>query len=371
MTREELLTDLSAYAAGLDAELSLLRQIQQLSDVQHTATDAADPERVGQVADERERLMAGLLKIEHEIRETRHRLADQQGARRGTARFRGSGPGASAAATWSPGSGVGPGNDAGIARRGSGASRRIAGDRRRGSHTGRLSPRRRPCPQQSIPSEPPRLIPRRGGVCYAASAGSCTAPSVEEARRFPETGGAHTTPGRQHSPRPPSGSDPRRQQPRPRELPHAAARLRGPAADAADPRQSARCGPWRARGGSSAQGRPGASRRSGPGTGRQKLDRRVEPADTLACARVVRRSAPTLPAARPARSGGPGDALVSAASNRTAGRQVSVLAATWRWRAPAAADALRRVQALREIERMAHREPLPRQRVGDAVQSGK
>jgi len=79
VTREEILADLSAYAAGLDAELSLLRRIQRLSEVQREAADSVDAERLEQIADERERLMAGLFRIEHEIRDTRHRLAANQG----------------------------------------------------------------------------------------------------------------------------------------------------------------------------------------------------------------------------------------------------------------------------------------------------
>ena len=78
MTRDEIAIDLSAYAAGLEAELTLLRQIQKVSDGQREATVAGDAEQMKQIADERERLMAGLVRVEHEIRASRAHLAEHQ-----------------------------------------------------------------------------------------------------------------------------------------------------------------------------------------------------------------------------------------------------------------------------------------------------
>ena len=78
MTRRELGESLLAYAAGLEAELALLRHIQRLSSEQQEATRSHDIDRLHQVADERVRLMTGLVRIEHEIRAARHVLAEHQ-----------------------------------------------------------------------------------------------------------------------------------------------------------------------------------------------------------------------------------------------------------------------------------------------------
>ena len=66
-----------AYRPGLEAEMTVLRQLQRLALAQAEATDANDLERLVTVADERERLMAALVEIEHELRPIRRRLADQ------------------------------------------------------------------------------------------------------------------------------------------------------------------------------------------------------------------------------------------------------------------------------------------------------
>lgn len=78
MTARELAEPLQAYAAGLDAELAVLRHIQRLSGDQQDATRNHEIERLHQIADERIRLMTGLVTIEHEIRAARHLLADHQ-----------------------------------------------------------------------------------------------------------------------------------------------------------------------------------------------------------------------------------------------------------------------------------------------------
>jgi hypothetical protein len=78
VNRRELAEPLLAYAAGLEAELALLRHIQRLSAEQQEATRNHDSDRLQQIADERVRLMTGLVKIEHEIRAARHLLAEHQ-----------------------------------------------------------------------------------------------------------------------------------------------------------------------------------------------------------------------------------------------------------------------------------------------------
>ena len=76
MTRDELSRHLTCYEAGLKAELTLLAQIQRLSQDQRVAMNEQDLDRLTACADERARLMAGLVHLEHEIRTSRQILAD-------------------------------------------------------------------------------------------------------------------------------------------------------------------------------------------------------------------------------------------------------------------------------------------------------
>ena len=78
MTTDELARHLSSYAAGLEAELSLLRQIQRLSHAQREAGRTHDIGRLNAVADERDRLMRGLVHVEHEIRDARQVLSEHR-----------------------------------------------------------------------------------------------------------------------------------------------------------------------------------------------------------------------------------------------------------------------------------------------------
>jgi hypothetical protein len=80
LTPAELSQTLSAYASGLEAELALLNRVQRLSAEQQEASREHDAERLRSIADERTRLMSGLVRIEHEIRSARQRLADHQRA---------------------------------------------------------------------------------------------------------------------------------------------------------------------------------------------------------------------------------------------------------------------------------------------------
>jgi hypothetical protein len=76
MTRDELGTHLSTYAAGLEAELSILHQIEDLSAAQQRATTEHDIDQLHRIADERERLMAGLVQVESQIVPSRRILAE-------------------------------------------------------------------------------------------------------------------------------------------------------------------------------------------------------------------------------------------------------------------------------------------------------
>jgi hypothetical protein len=74
MTREELGTHLATYAAGLEAELSILHQIERLSAAQNRATADHDVDQLHRIADERDRLMSGLVRVESQISPSRQVL---------------------------------------------------------------------------------------------------------------------------------------------------------------------------------------------------------------------------------------------------------------------------------------------------------
>ena len=78
MTRRQLADTLARYGAALEAELELLRHVQQLSTDQQDATRRHDSERLQHVAAERVRLMDGLVRIEHEVGADRLVLADHR-----------------------------------------------------------------------------------------------------------------------------------------------------------------------------------------------------------------------------------------------------------------------------------------------------
>ncbi|HEY7789422.1 MAG TPA: hypothetical protein VIC33_02805 [Vicinamibacterales bacterium] len=70
---------LQAYAAGLDAEIALLRHLGRLADIQHAASAEPNFESINRLNDERERLMASLVRIEHDIKPLRHAIHQRQG----------------------------------------------------------------------------------------------------------------------------------------------------------------------------------------------------------------------------------------------------------------------------------------------------
>jgi hypothetical protein len=67
VTSTELADALTAYVAGLDAEIGLLHQIESLAATQRRAQGDDDFAGVARVADRRNRLMAALAELEHRL----------------------------------------------------------------------------------------------------------------------------------------------------------------------------------------------------------------------------------------------------------------------------------------------------------------
>lgn len=80
MTTAELSGHLAAYAAGLEAELALLRQIEALSTSQEQASTRHDIAFLHSVMEDRERLVAALLQVESQLKPLRQTIADHRRA---------------------------------------------------------------------------------------------------------------------------------------------------------------------------------------------------------------------------------------------------------------------------------------------------
>jgi hypothetical protein len=80
MTRAELEAAIAAYGAGLEAELSLLRQLDALAARERQASLCDDMDAVTRIGDERARLMSGLLIVENQIQPLRPVLAEHRRA---------------------------------------------------------------------------------------------------------------------------------------------------------------------------------------------------------------------------------------------------------------------------------------------------
>ena len=78
MTPDDLRQWLAIYGPGLDAEVALLHQLKRLSLAQQEATALSDAKQLAAVALERDRIMAALVKIEHELRPAREALANNR-----------------------------------------------------------------------------------------------------------------------------------------------------------------------------------------------------------------------------------------------------------------------------------------------------
>lgn len=75
---EPLTRLIEQYRAGLEAELSMLRQLADVAVHQGTKSRAGDGEAFNHAADERDRLMRGLVTVETGLREVRTELAQRR-----------------------------------------------------------------------------------------------------------------------------------------------------------------------------------------------------------------------------------------------------------------------------------------------------
>lgn len=80
MTPDGLLELVAQYRAGLEAEIVLLRRLEALSTRQRELTQAGDLKDLSDIVDARDRTMAGLVAIEHELRPVREQLSEHREA---------------------------------------------------------------------------------------------------------------------------------------------------------------------------------------------------------------------------------------------------------------------------------------------------
>ena len=72
----ELAALIAEYRAGLDVELALLHRIETLAEQQRDASRAGDQPTLTGISDERDRIMASLVTLEHQLKPMRLRLAE-------------------------------------------------------------------------------------------------------------------------------------------------------------------------------------------------------------------------------------------------------------------------------------------------------
>jgi hypothetical protein len=71
MTADELPQLVAHYRAGLEAEMTLLQRLQLLATEQRQLSERGDMEALSLVSDQRDRVTAGLVRIEHELKPVR------------------------------------------------------------------------------------------------------------------------------------------------------------------------------------------------------------------------------------------------------------------------------------------------------------
>lgn len=80
MTQDELVRLVAEYRSGLEAELSLLHQLEPVAEEQQTVSRGGDYGAFGPVADTRDDIMRSLVVVEEGLRKIRAVLADHRAA---------------------------------------------------------------------------------------------------------------------------------------------------------------------------------------------------------------------------------------------------------------------------------------------------
>jgi len=80
MTPQELPQLVAHYRAGLEAEMTLLHRLESLALRQRETSELGDFEALADVSDQRDVVMAGLVRIEHELKPVRSLLLEYRRA---------------------------------------------------------------------------------------------------------------------------------------------------------------------------------------------------------------------------------------------------------------------------------------------------
>ena len=87
MTPQELTPLVEQYRAGLEAEMKLLHRLEALATQQRETSEAGDLQQLTGLSDQRDRVMAGLVRIEHELKPVRMKLLEYRQALDSIAEF--------------------------------------------------------------------------------------------------------------------------------------------------------------------------------------------------------------------------------------------------------------------------------------------
>lgn len=88
MTGDGLPQLVAQYRAGLEAEMALLRRLEVIAAEQRRASEAGDMDALSAATDQRDTVMAGLVRIEHELKPVRKVLHDNRHTLEPLAEFR-------------------------------------------------------------------------------------------------------------------------------------------------------------------------------------------------------------------------------------------------------------------------------------------
>ncbi len=88
MTPDRLPQLVAQYRAGLEAEMTLLRRLESLAAEQRRASEAGDMDALSAATDHRDTVMAGLVRIEHELKPVRKVLHENRRTLEPLAEFR-------------------------------------------------------------------------------------------------------------------------------------------------------------------------------------------------------------------------------------------------------------------------------------------